>query len=224
MTNIITVDGPSGSGKGTVSRLLAEKLSFRYLDSGALYRVLSIAAMRCKVDVSNKAELSLIATHMDVIFKTSAQGDFQILLEGENVTSDLRTEDTGALASEIAAYTEVRTALLKRQRLFAQGDGLVADGRDMGTVVFPAADLKIYLTASIEERAKRRHEELIEKGEDVSLRALAEQVAARDERDMKREVSPLVAAEDAIELDTSDMSAKQVLETVLSLTEFKRLQ
>jgi cytidylate kinase len=161
---------------------------------------------------------------MDVIFKTSAQGDFQILLEGENVTSDLRTEDTGALASEIAAYTEVRTALLKRQRLFAQGDGLVADGRDMGTVVFPAADLKIYLTASIEERAKRRHKELIEKGEDVSLRALAEQVAARDERDMKREVSPLVAAEDAIELDTSDMSAKQVLETVLSLTEFKRLQ
>jgi cytidylate kinase len=224
MTKIITVDGPSGSGKGTVSRLLAEKLSFRYLDSGALYRVLSIAAMRRKVDVSNKAELSLIATHMDVIFKTSAQGDFQILLEGENVTSDLRTEDTGALASEIAAYTEVRTALLKRQRLFAQGDGLVADGRDMGTVVFPAADLKIYLTASIEERAKRRHKELIEKGEDVSLRALAEQVAARDERDMKREVSPLVAAEDAIELDTSDMSAKQVLETVLSLTEFKRLQ
>ena len=224
MTKIITVDGPSGSGKGTVSRLLAEKLSFRYLDSGALYRVLSIAAMRRKVDVSNKTELSLIATYMDVIFKTSAQGDFQILLEGENVTSDLRTEDTGALASEIAAYTEVRTALLKRQRLFAQGDGLVADGRDMGTVVFPAADLKIYLTASIEERAKRRHKELIEKGEDVSLRALAEQVAARDERDMKREVSPLVAAEDAIELDTSDMSAKQVLETVLSLTEFKRLE
>jgi len=224
MTNIITVDGPSGSGKGTVSRLLAEKLSFNYLDSGALYRVLSIAAMRRKVDTSNKAELSLIAEHMDVIFKTSAQGDFQILLEGEDVTSDLRTEDTGALASEIAAYTEVRNALLKRQRLFAQGDGLVADGRDMGTVVFPAADIKIYLTASIEERAKRRHKELIEKGEDVSLRALAEQVAARDERDMNREVSPLVAAEDAIELDTSDMSAKQVLETVLNLIVVKRLE
>ncbi len=224
MTNIITVDGPSGSGKGTVSRLLAEKLSFNYLDSGALYRVLSIAAMRRKVDTSNKAELSLIAEHMDVIFKTSAQGDFQILLEGEDVTSDLRTEDTGALASEIAAYTEVRNALLKRQRLFAQGDGLVADGRDMGTVVFPAADIKIYLTASIEERAKRRHKELIEKGEDVSLRALTEQVAARDERDMNREVSPLVAAEDAIELDTSDMSAKQVLETVLNLIVVKRLE
>ena len=202
---------------------MAEKLSFHYLDSGALYRVLSIAAMRRKVDTSNKAELSLIAEYMDVIFKTSAQGDFQILLEGENVTRDLRTEDTGALASKIAAYTEVRNALLKRQRLFARGDGLVADGRDMGTEVFPAADLKIYLTASIEERAKRRHKELIEKGEDVSLRALAEQVAARDERDMNREVSPLVAAEDAIEIDTSDMSAKEVLETVLHIIDFKRL-
>ena len=223
MTKIITVDGPSGSGKGTVSRLLAAKLSFHYLDSGALYRVLSIAAMRRKVDTSNKAELSLIAEHMDVIFKTSGQGDFQILLEGEDVTRDLRTEDMGALASKIAAYTEVRNALLKRQRLFAHGDGLIADGRDMGTVVFPAADLKIYLTASIDERAKRRYKELIEKGEDVSLRALAEQVTARDERDMNREVSPLVAAEDAIRLDTSEMSAKDVLETILNIIDFKRL-
>ena len=223
MTKIITVDGPSGSGKGTVSRLLAAKLSFHYLDSGALYRVLSIAAMRRKVDTSNKAELSLIAEHMDVIFKTSGQGDFQILLEGEDVTRDLRTEDMGALASKIAAYTEVRNALLKRQRLFAHGDGLIADGRDMGTVVFPAADLKIYLTASIDERAKRRYKEWIEKGEDVSLRALAEQVTARDERDMNREVSPLVAAEDAIRLDTSDMSAKDVLETILNIIDFKRL-
>jgi len=223
MTKIITIDGPSGSGKGTVSRLLADKLSFQYLDSGALYRVLSIAATRRNVDTANKVELALIAEHMDVIFKTSAQGDFDILLEGENVTSDVRTETTGALASQLAAYSEVRDALMKRQRLFARGNGLVADGRDMGTVVFPAADLKIYLTASIDERAKRRHKELIEKGEDVSLRALAEQVKARDERDINREVSPLVAATDAIELDTSNMSALEVLDTVLHIIDFKRL-
>ena len=223
MTKIITIDGPSGSGKGTVSRLLADKLSFQYLDSGALYRVLSIAATRRNVNTANKAELSLIAEHMDVIFKTSAQGTFDILLEGENVTSDVRTETTGALASQLAAYPEVRDALMKRQRLFARGNGLVADGRDMGTVVFPAADLKIYLTASIDERAKRRHKELIEKGEDVSLRALAEQVKARDERDINREVSPLVAAEDAVELDTSNMSALEVLDKVLHIIDFKRL-
>ncbi|CAI8294425.1 MAG: Cytidylate kinase [Porticoccaceae bacterium UBA1117] len=223
MTKIITIDGPSGSGKGTVSRLLADKLSFQYLDSGALYRVLSIAATRRNVNTANKAELSLIAEHMDVIFKTSAQGTFDILLEGENVTSDVRTETTGALASQLAAYPEVRDALMKRQRLFARGNGLVADGRDMGTVVFPAADLKIYLTASIDERAKRRHKELIEKGEDVSLRALAEQVKARDERDINREVSPLVAATDAIKLDTSNMSALEVLDTVLHMIDFKRL-
>jgi cytidylate kinase len=223
MTKIITIDGPSGSGKGTISRLLADRLGFHYLDSGALYRVLSIAATRRKVDTENRAELSLIAQHMDVMFKTSAQGNFEILLEGENVTSDLRMETTGARASKLAAYPEVRDALMKRQRLFARGDGLVADGRDMGTVVFPAADLKIYLTASIDERAKRRYKELIEKGEDVSLRALKEQVRVRDERDTNREASPLVAAEDAIALDTSDMSALEVIDTVLHIIDFKHL-
>ena len=223
MTKIITIDGPSGSGKGTISRLLADRLGFHYLDSGALYRVLSIAATRRKVDTENRAELSLIAQHMDVMFKTSAQGNFEVLLEGENVTSDLRMETTGARASKLAAYPEVRDALMKRQRLFARGDGLVADGRDRGTVVFPAADLKIYLTASIDERAKRRYKELIEKGEDVSLRAVEEQVRARDEKDTNREVSPLVAAEDAVELDTSNMSALEVLDTVLHIIDFKRL-
>ena len=223
MTKIITIDGPSGSGKGTISRLLADRLGFHYLDSGALYRVLSIAATRRKVDTENRSELSLIAQHMDVMFKTSAQGNFEVLLEGENVTSDLRMETTGARASKLAAYPEVRDALMKRQRLFARGDGLVADGRDMGTVVFPAADLKIYLTASIDERAKRRYKELIEKGEDVSLRAVEEQVRARDEKDTNREVSPLVAAEDAVELDTSNMSALEVLDTVLHIIDFKRL-
>ncbi|MDG0968427.1 MAG: (d)CMP kinase [Porticoccaceae bacterium] len=223
MTKIITIDGPSGSGKGTVSRMLAEKLSYHYLDSGALYRILSIAASRRKLALDNKDDLILIAEHMDVCFKTSTQGQFSVLLESEDVTTELRSEQTGANASQIAAYHEVREALLKRQRAFAVGDGLVADGRDMGTVVFPEADLKIYLTASVEERTSRRHKELLEKGENVSLRALAEQVRARDERDMKREVSPLIAADDAIELDTSHMDPKEVLETILSIIDFKGL-
>ena len=223
MTKIITIDGPSGSGKGTVSRMIADKLSFNYLDSGALYRLLTIAASRRKVDANDVTALSMLAEHMDIRFITSADGHFKALLEEEDVTAEMRTEDTGVRASKIAAYNEVRGALLKRQRSFACGEGLIADGRDMGTVVFPEADLKIYLTASIDERANRRYKELIEKGEDVSLRALAEQVRARDERDMNREVSPLVAAEDAIELDSSLMNAKEVLETVLHIIDFKGL-
>ena len=223
MTKIITIDGPSGSGKGTVSRMIADKLSFNYLDSGALYRLLTIAASRRKVDTNDVTALSMLAEHMDIRFITSADGHFKALLEEENVTDEMRTENTGVRASKIAAYNEVRGALLKRQRSFAYGEGLIADGRDMGTVVFPEADLKIYLTASIDERANRRYKELIEKGEDVSLRALAEQVRARDERDMNREVSPLVAAEDAIELDSSLMNAKEVLETVLHIIDFEGL-
>lgn len=223
MTKIITIDGPSGSGKGTVSRMIADKLSFNYLDSGALYRLLTIAASRRKVDTNDVTALSMLAEHMDIRFITSADGHFKALLEEEDVTAEMRTEDTGVRASKIAAYNEVRGALLKRQRSFACGEGLIADGRDMGTVVFPEADLKIYLTASIDERANRRYKELIEKGEDVSLRALAEQVRARDERDINREVSPLVAAEDAIELDSSLMNAKEVLETVLHIIDFKGL-
>ena len=223
MTKIITIDGPSGSGKGTVSRMIADKLSFNYLDSGALYRLLTIAASRRKVGTNDVTALSMLAEHMDIRFITSADGHFKALLEEEDVTDEMRTENTGVRASKIAAYNEVRGALLKRQRSFACGEGLIADGRDMGTVVFPEADLKIYLTASIDERANRRYKELIEKGEDVNLRALAEQVRARDERDMNREVSPLVAAEDAIELDSSLMNAKEVLETVLHIIDFKGL-
>ena len=223
MTKIITIDGPSGSGKGTVSRMIADKLSFNYLDSGALYRLLTIAACRRKVGTNDVTALSMLAEHMDIRFITSADGHFKALLEEEDVTDEMRTENTGVHASKIAAFNEVRGALLKRQRSFACGEGLIADGRDMGTVVFPEADLKIYLTASIDERANRRYKELIEKGEDVSLHALAEQVRARDERDMNREVSPLVAAEDAIELDSSLMSAKEVLETVLHIIDFKGL-
>ena len=163
-----------------------------------------------------------MAEHMDICFESDDTGGLRALLEGENVTREMRTENTGERASKIAGHSEVRAALLKRQRLFAKGDGLVADGRDMGTVIFPTAHLKIYMTASIEERASRRYKELLAKGEDVSLRALAEQVRARDERDMNRDVSPLVPAEDAIELDTSNLSIKEVLETILGILDFKR--
>ena len=220
MTKIITIDGPSGSGKGSVSRLLAKTLGFSYLDSGALYRLLSIAASRHQVVSNNQKGLKSLAEHMDIRFETGDEGGLIALLEGEDVTLEMRTENTGELASKIAGHSDVRSALLKRQRLFATGEGLVADGRDMGTVIFPAADLKIYLTASIDERARRRYKELLEKGEDVSLRALAEQVRARDERDMSREVSPLVPAEDAIELDTSNLSIEEVLETILDFKRF----
>ncbi|MDA8681960.1 (d)CMP kinase [Porticoccaceae bacterium] len=222
MTNIITIDGPSGSGKGTVSRILAKKLSYDYLDSGALYRLLGIAAMRSSIDLSDTKSLAEIAEQMEVEFQLSTDGKFKVTLDGDDVTSELRLEDTGALASQIAAYGLVRRVLLTRQRAFATGVGLVADGRDMGTVVFPDAELKIYLTASVEQRTNRRYKELLEKGEDVSLRALAEQVRARDERDMNRAESPLVAADDAIELDSSHMSIEEVVEAIMAIIEFKR--
>lgn len=222
MTNIITIDGPSGSGKGTVSRILAKKLSYDYLDSGALYRLLGIAAMRSSIDLDDTKSLAEIAEQMDVEFQLSTDGQFKVVLDADDVTSELRLEDTGALASKIAAYGLVRRVLLTRQRAFASGVGLVADGRDMGTVVFPDAELKIYLTASVEQRTNRRYKELLEKGEDVSLRALAEQVRARDERDMNRAESPLVAADDAIELDSSHMSIDEVVEAIMAIIEFKR--
>ena len=222
MTNIIAIDGPSGSGKGTVSRILAKKLSYDYLDSGALYRLLGIAAMRSSIDLSDTKSLAEIAEQMDIEFQLSTDGKFKVVLDADDVTSELRLEDTGALASQIAAYGLVRRVLLTRQRAFATGVGLVADGRDMGTVVFPDAELKIYLTASVEQRTNRRYKELLEKGEDVSLRALAEQVRARDERDMNRAESPLVAADDAIELDSSHMSIDEVVEAIMAIIEFKR--
>jgi cytidylate kinase len=223
MVRVITVDGPSGAGKGTISRILAKKLGFHYLDSGALYRILGIAAQRHQVDTSNNKGLVTLAEHMDIRFDSSETGGLKALLEGEDITQEMRTEDTGALASLVASHPLVRSALLKRQRMFATEPGLIADGRDMGTIVFPDAVLKIYLTASIEERARRRYKELLAKGGDVSLRGLMEQVRTRDDRDMSRDASPLVPAEDAIELDTSEQTIQEVTDTVLNLVVFKGL-
>lgn len=217
MVKIITIDGPSGAGKGTISRMLAKSLRFHYLDSGALYRLLGLVAIRHKIKVSDKVSLVRLAENMDISFHAMANGQNKVLLEAEDVTNELRTEQTAALASQVAESVEVRKALLVRQQEFAKDPGLVADGRDMGTVVFPDAQLKVYLTASIEERARRRYKQLLERGESVRLRALEEQVRLRDERDMSREASPLMRAADAVELDTSELSIQEVLDTVQNI-------
>jgi cytidylate kinase len=214
---IITIDGPSGSGKGTVSRILAEKLGFHYLDSGALYRLLGLVAVRHGIEISINADLTQLAKNMDVSFQAKSDGQNIVLLEGEDVTDELRTEETGALASRVAENPMVRSALLERQHHFARLPGLVADGRDMGTQVFPEAQLKVFLTASIEERASRRYKQLLEKGENVKLRALEEQVRSRDERDMNRETSPLAVAADAVEVDTSDLTIQEAVDRVQNL-------
>ena len=217
MVKIITVDGPSGSGKGTVSRILAKQLGFHYLDSGALYRLLGLVAVRHGIDIGLNSDFTHLAENMDVRFEALPNGHNRVLLEGEDVTQELRTEETGALASQVAAIPSVRDALLTRQQQFAKSPGLVADGRDMGTKVFPKAQLKVFLTASIEERANRRYKQLLEQGENVSLRALEEQVRSRDERDMNRKASPLAIAIDAVEVDTSDISVHQAVDRLKNL-------
>jgi cytidylate kinase len=217
MIKIITVDGPSGSGKGTVSRILAKQLGFHYLDSGALYRLLGLVAVRHGIEIELSSDLAYLAENMDVRFEALPNGHNRVLLEGEDVTQELRTEETGALASQVAAIPRVRDALLIRQQQFAKTPGLVADGRDMGSKVFPEAQLKIFLTASIEERANRRYKQLLEQGENVSLRALEEQVRSRDERDMNRKASPLVVATDAVEVDTSDLSIQEAIDRLQNL-------
>ena len=215
---VITVDGPSGSGKGTVCRLLADKLGWDVLDSGAIYRVLSLAALHHQIALDNEEGLVPLAANLDVQFLVDSQTNAgKVILEGEDVTTTIRNEEVGAAASKVAALPRVREALLRRQRAFRTENGLIADGRDMGTVVFQDAPLKIYLTASAEERARRRFVELNTRGLDVTLSGLLQDIQARDERDMNRAVAPLVPAEDAIEIDTSELNAQQVVDKVITL-------
>jgi CMP/dCMP kinase len=214
---VICIDGPSGSGKGTVASLVARKLGWCLLDSGALYRLLAFAATNHGVDLTNEEALKLLAAHLDVQFVAAGEGHGQqIILEGEDVTEAIRNERVGAGASQVAALPAVREALLQRQQAFREVPGLVADGRDMGTVVFPDAPLKIFLTASADERARRRYLQLKAKGDDVSLSSLLEEIRARDERDTQRAVAPLKPAADAIQLDSTELSIEQVLERILS--------
>ena len=214
---VIAIDGPSGSGKGTVAALLATQLGWNFLDSGALYRLLAFAARNHGVDLTNEEALKLLAAHLDVQFGAAKDtSGMQMILEGEDVTQAIRNEQIGAGASQVAALPAVREALLQRQKAFREAPGLVADGRDMGTVVFPDAPLKIFLTASAEERARRRYLQLKSKGDDVNLASLLDEIRARDERDTGREVAPLKPADDAVQLDSTELSIEQVLEQILS--------
>lgn len=215
---VITIDGPSGSGKGTISRLLANQLGWHFLDSGALYRLVALAARRHSIPFDDEAGLQTLAAHLDVQFVSDDAGlETKILLEGETVTNDVRSEECGNDASKVAVIQSVRDALLARQRAFRQPPGLVADGRDMGTVIFPDAKLKIFLDASLEERAARRYKQLSEKGIDASITSLFDELAERDRRDRSRSVSPLKPAVGAVTIDSSALGIQDVLSQVLAL-------
>lgn len=211
---VIALDGPGGAGKGTVSMRVAEALGWHILDSGSLYRLTALRALNDNVTAEHR--IADIAKNLDVVYRPEAQR-LQILLEGRDVSEAIRTETVGSMASVVAAMPGVRSALLERQRAFARPPGLVADGRDMGTVVFPSAGLKIFLTASPEERAKRRYKQLKDKGIDANLPELVAELKLRDERDTHRSTAPLIAATDAIMIDTTTMDIDTVVNRVLQL-------
>ncbi len=212
---VLTIDGPSGAGKGTVSRLVSKKLGWHYLDSGSIYRSLAIAIQKASVQVSDVDTIVEVASAMTLEFDC---GDELIVkLNGENITSQLGLESTGSIASQIAAYPAVRGVLLKKQQDFKQLPGLVADGRDMGTVVFPEAEYKVFLTASAEKRAARRYKQLIEKEIDANIDEITSEIEARDRRDRERETAPLAMAANALYIDSSDLTIDQVIEEVINL-------
>jgi cytidylate kinase len=220
---VITVDGPSGAGKGTISHLLSDTLGWHFLDSGALYRVVGQACLIEAVSWDDHSAVAEVARHLDVSFTLADDGEVLVAYKDIDVSRAIRTEDGGRGASTVAAIPAVRTALLQRQREFCQAPGLVADGRDMGTVVFPGAPLKFFLTASATERAERRYKQLIAKGESVSLPRLLEAIEERDARDSSRSVSPLMPAEDAILVDSTGVSIEQVFAAVMAKVKEKGL-
>lgn len=215
---VLTIDGPSGSGKGTISRLVAQRLGWHYLDSGAIYRAVGVAAGWGDIDLADPAALvrCTFDTKIDFIEDDESR-ELRIIVNGLDATDELRTETSGAAASAIAAIPEVRAALKDRQRAFRRAPGLVADGRDMGTVIFPDAAHKVFLTASAEERAERRYKQLKDKGVSVTLDGLLREILARDARDAQRVVAPLRPAEDAVRIDTTGLGITEVVERVLAL-------
>jgi cytidylate kinase len=214
---VIAIDGPSGSGKGTLCQKLARHFGWHLLDSGALYRLVGMAADKHELAFDDEVAIAKLASHLDVEFVAGESGQpTRVLLEGEDVSGDLRTENTGMLASKVALLPAVRDALLGRQRDFARAPGLVADGRDMGTVVFTTAEVKIFLTASAEERAERRFNQLKLKGDDVNLATLLVEIRMRDKRDSERELAPLKPASDAVQIDSSGLGIEEVFNRVLA--------
>ena len=217
LADVLTIDGPSGSGKGTISRMVAARLGWHYLDSGALYRGVGVAAGWAGLDLADPAALVRCAFDTQIGFQETPEGELRVIVNGLDATDELRTETAGAAASAIAAVPEVRAALRDRQRAFRLAPGLVADGRDMGTVIFPDARYKVFLTASPEERAERRYKQLKDKGVSVTLDDLLREILARDARDANRAVAPLRPADDAVCIDTTGFGIDVVVERVLAL-------
>ena len=212
---VLTIDGPSGAGKGTVSRAVAKKLGWNYLDSGSIYRALAIAVLEEGLKLDDVAAISELADKMRLEFECG--DDLTVFLDGRDITGQLGLEETGNTASIVAAYPEVRAVLLQKQKDFKQSPGLVADGRDMGTVVFPDAEFKVYLTASAEERARRRYKQLIEKGIDANIDKITREIQERDQRDQQRKTAPLKKADDALLIDSSELTIEQVIDKVMNL-------